>query len=364
MKFVRGLIVLSIVLLVPSLALASGWPTLYGGKAKITQDQKVGYSTEIYKSDDLSRTSETKVLVSANNSSLTPTLSAELCLDPANPLRLFDCLVDGSRPDKPYYSMIASAHPDSRIFGGRLRNGEFDVDSETVLVYAKKQLIGDVYSASTNVFRNFTSYGDHLGVNNQLLNTTWKLAGYQIDPKSLLYWNSGNFLKNQQMLQNIARLKPFALTNLSSPLSSLSMGSETDISSPEGKIWWVDGDLIISPNASFSGRGTIIVEGDITIQGDINSDNSQFGLIALGNGTAAHPGNIKASGSQLLSMKGVMFAKNQVNFSCPLVYSGTIVANDINLTGSTARVIYDQSLAETPPPGISYFMSPLVNENR
>jgi len=361
-------------LFAPSFVSASGFPILYSGKATLKQGNSSFYSTEGFDHDSLP-TSRTKVLVAATNSSY-----SEDC-DLLIPDHLIDCLEIGLDKDKNYYSFSARAHPNTQVYSGKLLvNGE-SVDSESVLVYAGKQANGDIYSKSANAFSGFTSYGDYLGINNPAVNTTWKIKGYQINPSSLLYWDSSNFLSNASMKKNVARLQGFSsslntatITNLAYPTISVNINSGTDPDlpkkndsmNPEGKIIWVDGGLSIKAKTTISGHGTIIVNGDLDITGDLcigtratdgscNFDDSSVGIVVLGNLTANSGG--------VLKLHSVIFCPGRVDIARSLFYSGAIVANYINITGNTAIVNFDKALYEEPPPGISYFMTPDINES-
>jgi hypothetical protein len=336
-------------------ASASGWPTLFGGKATLQQGSTTFYSTEGFDTDNL-HTSRTKVLVAADNSSFAGDC---LLLSPTHPV---DCLEDGVFGSDNYYKISANAHPNTQVYSGKLSVNGQSVDQESVLVYAGKQVVGDIYSKSQNAFNGFTSYGDYLGLNNPSVNSTWKLSGYNIDPNSLLYWDNSNFLHNSNMKKNVSRLESFATKTGTSSLnvSSFSLYGTGPLSSstmnPEGRVWSVDGPLALSGTTNFTGKGTIIVNGDLNITGNVTADaSSSLGLIVLG--------NINMTGSSMLNLKAVMFSPNTVVISRPISFTGAIVANKFNITAHTAMIRYDKDLVGNPPPGINYFMTPAVNES-
>lgn len=348
---------ITISLIFPSIALAGGWPTLYGSKATLTQGGNSSYSTEGFGTDSLEN-SRTKVLVSADDSR---NPDPDRCLDPyfiISSENIYDCLLNVTDPTKNYYAIQSQAHPDTKVYSGKLKVNDENVDSETVLVYASKQLIGDIYSssASSNTFKDFTSYGEHLGLNNDLVNTTWKLNGYKIDPASLLYWDTTNYLKNIQMQRNLARLKTFSENITSFPSTTIN-----DSAYPEGKIWWYEGDMNISEAVQFSGKGTIIINGSLNITGSgqiNNTAGSKLGLIVMN--------QMSVTGTSQLIMNAVIFCKNSVTINRPINFTGSIVASKIKINNGSSKsafIKYDPNLGSSPPPGINFFAGLEVNES-
>jgi hypothetical protein len=358
-KFFTISVIASIGIISPMVVSAGDYPVLYNGKAAISENGLTFYSLEGFDPNG-SSTSRQKVLVSASNSRFN---QEDECFSPGALDRLIDCMYAEIVPDEPYYSLSATAHPDTRLFSGKLTVNGQQVLEESVLVYASRQLNGDIFSKSKAAFQNFTTYGDYLNQNNPDINSTWKLNGYQIDPKSLIYWDNSNYSRNINVENNLSRLKGFATKVTDSRIHALaSQGNQqfelslrNDPNNPEGRIYWVDGDLDLKANTTFVGRGTIIATGDINISGEIiTTNNDALGLISLN--------NITASSGGLLNLRAVLFAQNSVNISRLLEYTGSIVANKINLTGKSAILRYDSSLGEFPPPGISYYMSPALSE--
>lgn len=105
-----------------------------------------------------------------------------------------------------------------------------------------------------------------------------------------------------------------------------SLSSTTFSSPPEGKLWRHNGNLIINAPLSFTGSGTVLIRGDLTISGAITCTDSRLGIIAEGSITlntnsidcgayTALGGSISfgdaSSGSG--TVRGIFVAKNNIN---------------------------------------------------
>lgn len=121
-------------------------------------------------------------------------------------------------------------------------------------------------------------------------------------------------------------------------------GTNPDPFPPEGRVWRVDGDLTLK-DIVFQGRGTVIVNGNLTIEGNATYDpvsaaNSSVGFIVIT--PASGGGNItfKPSGTGVQKIVGAYLATGTVSLntsgSCstvPLDMSGSVVANAFNVSG-------------------------------
>lgn len=122
-------------------------------------------------------------------------------------------------------------------------------------------------------------------------------------------------------------------------------GTNPDSFPPEGRVWRVDGDLTLR-DIVFQGRGTVIVNGNLTIEGNATYDpvsvaNSSVGFIVIA-GPAGSGGNIifKPSGAGIQKIVGAYLATGTVSLNAsgacstlPLDVSGSVVANAFNVTG-------------------------------
>lgn len=116
----------------------------------------------------------------------------------------------------------------------------------------------------------------------------YKIPSY--DPVHLIKWE----LAKQKMANTIVRLKnerknPYSMPATISGIFNLnpSDGSPNTItmsSMPEGQVWYRNGDLTLDAT-TFLGKGTIIVEGNVNINGNLShgAANASLGIIATGN---------------------------------------------------------------------------------
>jgi len=241
------------------------------------------------------------------------------------------------------------------------------------LYYLPKIVKGDIYSKNSQ-FNDTKFFGDHLYLGGDPIsgsNAKWQLGDYQISDRALVAWDLGNFAKNQEMERNIRQLINQAKTVDSAvvnnncaaagavgcsrfPSPDLIYGDDADY--PEGRVYYVDGNLTIDHKPAFidNFRATIIVNGDLTINNNFGisiPEDSNFGLIVLGNI------NISGTGNQLL--RSAIFTPNKVTLSGSFAFLGALTCGDLDISGITnMRIDYDESLLLTPPPGISYIQSP------
>lgn len=365
---------------------AEDFPKLYSGKARaVLGSEATGrtiYSEEIAwpqaagDTGDPLPQGQNKVLVGSTNS------SKYFAPNPLNPNERYDTILSCMTStnvdcivwsyfagDTSYrYSLGANAfHQSMKIYHGDVKVDGTSVDSDNILVYPSKQLVGDVYSADQDKFNQFTPFGDHLGINNPLLKETWKLNNYQVDPNAISGWDRSNFPKNTAMNQNINRLKNQAInpTNLATALISPACNSSVY---PEGQIISADPPLNTSGDLSSPCLRTLLVtdkinSSGVTIPGSINIRNSTkfggsgvvFGIIATGDITITIPANTS------LTMKAAIFTPGTVTINgvgAGFILNGSIVASDININTSTAIIKYDNQLASQAPPGFNFLANP------
>ncbi|MBI3260999.1 hypothetical protein HYZ64_01340 [Candidatus Berkelbacteria bacterium] len=129
------------------------------------------------------------------------------------------------------------------------------------------------------------------------------------------------------------------------PSPTSPQGTNPDSFPPEGRVWRVDGDLALK-DIVFQGRGTVIVNGNLTIEGNATYDpvsavNSSVGFIVI-TGQTGSGGNIifKPSGTGVQKIVGAYLATGTVSLNdpaaCstqPLDVSGSVVANAFSVSG-------------------------------
>jgi len=274
---------------------------------------------------------------------------------------------------------------DSRCFELNLLNTGVDLmtsrtyifskaENETAALYYLPKIVkGDIYSKNSQ-FNDAKFFGDHIYLGDDPINGSnakWQLGNYQISDQALSAWDTTNFSKNQEMERNIRRLinrsKTVNSTTINNncavtgavgcskfPSPNLIYGEDAD--HPEGRIYYVGGDLTISNKPAFinNSRTTIIVNGNLVISNNFGisiPEDSNFGFIVLGDV------NITGTGNQIL--RAAIFTPSKVTISGSFAFLGALTCGDLDITGVTnMRIDYDESLLLTPPPGISYNQSP------
>lgn len=112
---------------------------------------------------------------------------------------------------------------------------------------------------------------------------------------------------------------------------------------PEGGVWYRKGDLTISGATSFEGKGTIIVEGNLDIQGNISYSSSKdmVGFVVLGGAV-----NISPSVSRVVGVfyipKGELNTGSVGAEDVQFVLDGAVVAKKINLQRKYTGIISNQ----------------------
>lgn len=122
-------------------------------------------------------------------------------------------------------------------------------------------------------------------------------------------------------------------------------GTNPDPFPPEGRVWRVDGDLTLR-DIVFQGRGTVIVNGNLTIEGNATYDpvstaNSSVGFIVI-TGASGSGGNItfKPGTSGIQKIVGAYLATGTVSLNAsgacstvPLDFTGSVVGNAFAVDG-------------------------------
>jgi|GEM_PF-1198661 len=303
-------------------------------------------------------------------------------------------------------------HPTSCFALGRGQNGQTDAGSNRLLVgratlsadgeeitasevpalYMSNLLVGD---AKLPDYSNFQFWGRQLAQSggaaaNSADGATWRVPSYTINPDAQATWDQTQFnqniakinaLKGEAQRVDAADSNSFNLdfsVDLQSPDSVVSLSGIPPTDSerekyPEGKIWIVkktSGDnrrnLDINGNNTYSGRGTIIVNGDVTFHQGASftkvDDTAALGLIVYGSVTFEGNNNFD----------GAVFAYDDPNggATAGIITLGSNIGN-LDLTGSyvassftippanyNIRIVYDYNFDRSWPPGFRYLSMP------
>jgi hypothetical protein len=141
-----------------------------------------------------------------------------------------------------------------------------------------------------------------------------------------------------------------------------------DDTNPEGAVWHVAGDLVLSGDMIFKGRGTIIVDGKVSIQGSVrydpNDSKSMLGIISLDQSSGDKITFMPAT--QNASIVGAYFAPfGAINFGPNLATAtGLFVADTVTIDSSLVGfgIVYDGRITENPLPGFKQSFVPSLSE--
>lgn len=140
---------------------------------------------------------------------------------------------------------------------------------------------------------------------------------------------------------------------------------------PDGRVWFVNGDLTLGElpdlfqpleTISFQGKGTIIVNGNVTIRNNLqyNTANSKssLGIIATGDINIERANNLV----------GYYYTPQAINISRgggasnEKIYDANFVAGDINFTDTGKLTINPDKNITNPPPGFQNLVMPTYSE--
>ena len=156
----------------------------------------------------------------------------------------------------------------------------------------------------------------------------------------------------------------------------------------EGQVWYVPGNLTIQTPITFYGRGTIIVDGDVSIKGSgamsypgdrdsvrIGDTNASYPLEAASLGILLRcgPKNTNCAtahnvvvDSTVTSVVGAYFNPSGtiqfLNGDTTLNATGLFVSNTLNLDRKSLVITYDKKFASLTPPGFGVITVPSVKE--
>lgn len=281
----------------------------------------------------------------------------------------------------------------NRCFFSNSRNGNIKVMSSRTYVNAgsnkrpvtemaalyyppKATLVGDAYLGSSN-FNDFAYWGRNLvqGRGSGSSEAFWGLSDYTMDNLAQVNSSSDEY---KQYLAKIKELqgeaKEINSSNVSSKIFLQSENINIDSVSailekyPNGKVWYVDRDVTLSSSVAYSGIGTIIINGDLTLNNAQNikpvGSGDMLGIIVRGNLNLKGNNTIQAAVFSLdketpPSDYGINFEGNNIDLI------GSFVSGKVN--GLTAynniRFYYDKRLDSGWPPGFRYLNMPHPTEN-
>lgn len=254
------------------------------------------------------------------------------------------------------------------------------VFSENVaLFYAPSMIIGDAY-ANNDYLSNFAFWGRNLAMSSSSTTSrdgsaSWSVPNYALNPSAQSSWTSQQFtdFKNKLDTQRSESMEIGAnLLNNTTPVTWFlqsatpeAINHDPDVigqkdSAAEGKFWYVKNkDLTIKKGTDihYRGKGTIFVDGDLTIIDSTIlplSDNgaaSSLGFVVYGKVKLV--GNVKLNAAVICPTVGKVF---DISGGTNLDLDGSFIASNFSSppSGSNVRFNYDYRLSKDWPPGFRF----------
>jgi hypothetical protein len=309
-----------------------------------------------------------------------------------------DSLEEGSCYDQTFTGVIWGCFRLDRINSAvKLMAGQTKVNGaggsqitklETVaLVYGSKTIQGDAYSGS-DFLKNFAFWGRNLAQSSDPdvgITATWRLGSYILNPEAQSTWGQTEFNKYDAKLRSLASEATVINANALNAYNEWYLTGEGDhiydVDSkdqskyPDGKTWIVKGDLTISSSKTYHGKGTIFIDGNLTIDPGVKINhstgdtNSQLGIVVLskksdgtgGGGEARISSNVVLN-CAMLTYKTINLQHGGVNNNISL--SGSFVSADFSVHPQSVniRFSYDYNLSQNWPPGFRYLNMPQAEE--
>lgn len=252
----------------------------------------------------------------------------------------------------------------------------------STLLYASATVSGDVYGNLSN----FAFWGRNLQYSNAIgSDPTWRTGSYVI-ADSQSKWKGADFAKFLEKAKTLYRegvrlpVSSFAGTGywyLQNKSNSLATPFNDAKAFPEGKAWSVDGPLSIDGDIKYSGIGTLIVRGSLTVREgvqilpDPTVPNSHLGIIVLGDTadsticTFLRKVNINASVFCQQQMEVYPYAPNGSTFVGAFVASKIYSSNPLGnsfVGDNNMRFTYTPLTADETPPGFRYLNLPTATQ--
>jgi hypothetical protein len=141
-------------------------------------------------------------------------------------------------------------------------------------------------------------------------------------------------------------------SSTSDPLASTSTTYSTP---PEGKLWRHDGNLVFTGPVTFSGSGTVLVNGDIIFNGAVNCSTARLGFVASGKiifntnsvdcgGYTALGGTISFSDASSGSAKGIFVARDNISLPNAALLTEPYYIKYDSLFASNPTALYKEIL--------------------
>ena len=234
---------------------------------------------------------------------------------------------------------------------------------------------GDVYSSS-GYLNNFAFYGRNLSqsTGSTGANASWIVpnnyvfndqaqASYSTDQQAY-FLSRIDLLKGEATKLNPANLTTNRTWRLQSGTNSLAGANQIN-SFPDGKVWYVNDDVTLLNTIKYSGKGTIIINGNLTVRQGVNimpaNQGDFLGIIVMEGKSVIFEGG---SGSQdqpdqLIQLANFTFGDLNIKGS-NIRATGSFVAKSFSVPISYNRIrfYYDKRLDSFWPPGFRYFNMP------
>lgn len=195
---------------------------------------------------------------------------------------------------------------------------------------------------------------------------SWNLGNYAFNSDSQFIWNGEKFNQYKAKIATLAGsqtavIDPALLTNasvFSLQNSNLIVdGSSEESLYPDGKIWVVNGDLTLTDDITFRGKGTIIVKGKLTVSSGFDAKvndsykSSRLGIIVLGNGGASGAGDCNFAGNNKVT--AMMMCENSFNVNGNAEFTGSFVSHEFpsSIATHSVKFQYDAAFDDNQPPG-------------
>lgn len=261
-----------------------------------------------------------------------------------------------------------SAYYDSTNSEGALNLGNISVNinySFDIIIYPKSKIIGDVHGKTKVNTNAFKIDGKAVVASKGSIDTICSKTGEVEDCRQLTGYNLAAAETDITSIET--RLKEYAQKDASgSGYASPILSNLNPNNTPEGGVWIKSSDLTLSDAGGlrYTGRGTVIVEGDLTIDTNLQKNaSSNLGYVVLGDVKITKnvhflDAAIYAKGKiDLTAIENFAFNGFLVSLFKPAAGS-TEVSINLPFVGRGSTIAYDATLAKTPIlPGFSKIMS-------
>ncbi|MCL5410319.1 MAG: LamG domain-containing protein [Patescibacteria group bacterium] len=256
-----------------------------------------------------------------------------------------------------------------KVMTGRTYVSGVPITEVAALMYPSKMIAGDAYGS----LDNFAFWGRslHQNTSTPASDAAYKI-GYAINDNAQAKWGGAEFNKNDAKIATLKNEAPLlntsigadgswylqkTTTNPGTPDNLIGTSPGDSAKYPEGKVWYVNGSgLTINNNIMYSGKGTIIINGDLNIADGVSikplTSQDRLGFIVLGSGNVTTANNNK--------IRAAIYCKNIINVNgSNSDFTGSFVANAFGgLGGSNIRFYYDYDFDNAWPPGFRYLNMP------